>query len=440
MKRARHGPVAIVAPALLCVSLLCGCGAAGHGARAAAAGSRPGGFAIGLTEDNAALLWNPQAALSPADAAVSLAGGGAGGPLQLAREEITALHPAYVRLLVDWAALQPDPRHPPALEAPVSGCARTIGPCFPYGGIRDELAAVASQQAAARASGRGAFEVVIDIFGTPAWAARPASGCEASGAGTFSRAPSAAGLIAYRQLIHALAALGEREGVALRWWAPWNEPNDPAFLSPQRAACDGAAAARAPAAYAELARAMAAQLAVEGGERHLLLGELNGFESGSPDRVSIAQFVAALPGDVVCSSEEWSLHSYATWGPGAAVLDPVGSLETALDARGGCARAARIWVTEAGAGARHPGQPRPPGMIEAQAGCLSLARQLLAWSRDPRVTAVLQYSFRDDPAFPVGLADARLDRLYPAYVLWLAWQHSRESGAAVPPASAACAA
>src|SRR2546422_4110966 len=41
---------------------------------------------------------------------------------------------------------------------------------------------------------------------------------------------------------------------------------------------------------------------------------------------------------------------------------------------------------------------------------ISLGAQLLGWYRDPRVGAVFQYTFRDDPAFPVGLVDARLSR------------------------------
>ena len=119
-----------------------------------------------------------------------------------------------MRLLVDWAALQPDPRRPPALDAPVSGCARRVGPCGPYAGIREELAAIASQQRAAGA-GAGAFQVVIEIFGTPAWAARAPSGCEGSHGGTFSRTPSPAAIAGYRALIRSLLALGAREGVAL---------------------------------------------------------------------------------------------------------------------------------------------------------------------------------------------------------------------------------
>jgi hypothetical protein len=127
--------------------------------------------ALGLTEDNASLLWSPDGP-SPAPPA-----------FQSARTQLTALHPTYLRLLVDWAALQPQAGRPPALEAPVSGCARQVGPCGAYAGIGGELAAIASQQ---RATG-GGFRVVLDIFGTPEWAAQPGSGCETPGTAAFSR-------------------------------------------------------------------------------------------------------------------------------------------------------------------------------------------------------------------------------------------------------------
>ena len=41
-----------------------------------------------------------------------------------AREQLTALRPTYVRLLIDWAALAPRPDGPLQLSGAVSGCAR----------------------------------------------------------------------------------------------------------------------------------------------------------------------------------------------------------------------------------------------------------------------------------------------------------------------------
>jgi hypothetical protein len=135
----------------------------------------------------------------------------------------------------------------------------------------------------------------------------------------------------------------------------------------------------------------------------------------------------------------WSLHAYASRGRFAPQRDPLAALEAALDTRGGCVRGARVWVTEAGAGAPHPGEPRPASAAEARAGCLALASQLLAWSHDPRVGAVFQYSFREDPAFPVGLIDAALSRAYPAYRLWLAWVGAGAAGVPAAVAASACA-
>jgi hypothetical protein len=421
----------MVVPALVAALALSlgACGSSSKrspGAGARAASATP---AFGITEDDAALLWSPKSPTAVASVATNSADARA---FARAREQLTALHPRYTRLLIDWAALQPDAHQPAQLERPVSGCARTRGPCAPYAGVREELAAIASQQ-----HHGGGFEPVIVIYGTPAWAARAPSGCERAGASAFSRAPTAAGIVAYQRLVHALVALGDEEGVALHWWAPWNEPNDPTFLSPQRVACAATATASAPASYARLAGAMATQLRVEGGERHLLLGELNAYESGAFDRTSIAEFVAALPADALCLGEAWTIHAYAAHRQFAA-QDPVTELEHALGARGGCVAQAPIWVTEAGAGAPHPGDSRLDGELEESAGCRALAGQLARWNADPRVRAVFQYTFRDDPAFPVGLVDPSLARVYPTYRLWLAWQTSARK-ARVASTERACA-
>ncbi|HEX3519914.1 MAG TPA: hypothetical protein VHT29_12855 [Solirubrobacteraceae bacterium] len=408
---------------------LCACGTQGPRTER---GSQPGaataatahGPAFGLTEDDADLLWAPDAPVHAPRAFTA------------ASRELTALHPTYVRLLVDWAALQPDPARPPELAAHIDGCARGVRPCSPYAGLRTELAAIASQQRAAGAAGM--FQVVLDIFGVPGWAAQPPSGCELPGSTAFARPLRPQALEDYRALIRSLLTLARAEGVALEWWSPWNEPNDPRFISPQRAACVSDAPALSPALYAELARAMAAELTAEGAPHHLLLGELGDLEVDSPHTTSVASFVAALPADVLCLGSVWSIHAYARYGEGDEPVDAVGALEAALDARGGCARDAGIWVTEAGAGAPHPGQPRSAGGDEQAEGCRALAEQLLGWYRDPRVGAVFQYTFREDPDFPVGLVSADLSHLYPTYGLWL--EYSRQRAAGGPPATAsACA-
>jgi hypothetical protein len=429
-----------VPPVRLSVSILAaaivlaaagGCGGGGHGtaqrrpASTAQAAGAPRGPAFGLTETDADLLWSPDA---PAPVA---------GVFLPAREELTALRPAYLRLLVDWAVLQPRPGHPPALAAAVSGCARSSGPCGAYAGMAAELAAIASQQRAAGAGDR--FRVVVDIFGAPAWAARDGSGCESPGTRPFSRPLRGQAIAGYRALIASLLALAAREGVALEWWSPWNEPNDPRFLSPQRSSCTAASPPLSAAVYAQLARAMAAQLRAAGGVHHLLLGELNDLQIDTPRSTSMARFIGALPADVICLGRVWSIHAYARHDPAGATTDPVPGLTAALDARGACGQEASIWVTEAGAGAPHPGRPRPAGVADAMAGCEALAAQLQRWYSEPRVGAVFQYTFREDPAFPVGLASADLSRLYPTYRLWLAFSRAQAAGRPAPSPALACA-
>jgi hypothetical protein len=425
----------LLARLLLPAVILVGCGGSrSTGSTAASSSERaiesPGGRgpALGLTEDNADLLWNPS---SPSRAGSA--------PFQFAREQLTALHPRYIRLLVDWAVLQPRRERPANLEGPIDGCARTVGPCAPYAGIREELAAIATQQRAARADGRDGFEVVLDVFGVPPWAAVRASGCELPGSQPFARPISDAGLAGYRSLIRALIALGTEQGVPLSWWSPWNEPNNPDFLSPQRSLCALGAPSRAPAVYAQLAEAMAAELTAVGGTHHLLLGELAAYAGDSLHRTSVSGFVAGLPLHVLCLGDTWAIHAYATWDKAQPDNDPVSVLARALDARGSCAADARIWVTETGAGAPHPGRARPSGSAAEGAGCQALGAQLERWSTNPRVGAIFQYSFREDPAYPVGLVSADLRHTYPAYRLWRAYAQARAAHAPPPPTSPSCA-
>ena len=425
----------MLAGLLLPAAILVGCGSSSSTGSATAPSTAPAlessegsGPALGLTEDNADLLWNPSSPSRPGDAA-----------FQSARKQLTAIHPRYIRLLVDWAALQPQRGRPATLDGPLDGCARAVGPCAPYAGIREELAAIATQQRAARAEGREGFEVVLDVFGVPSWAAAPASGCELPGSEPFSRPISAAGLIGYRSLIGALLALGREQGVSLGWWSPWNEPNNPDFLSPQRPYCAPGATSRAPAVYAQLAEAMAAELTTAGGTHRLLLGELAAYAGDSIHRTSVSSFVAALPVRVLCLGDVWAIHAYATWGKARPEADPVSMLARALDARGSCAADAKIWVTETGAGAPHPGSARPSGSAAEAEGCRALGAQLERWSAEPRVGAIFQYSFREDPAYPVGLVSADLRHTYPAYRLWLAYAQASAGHAPPPLTESSCA-
>ena len=402
---------------------LCCCACGGGGSRPATttvpppaggtAPTPPADPAFGLTEDNAQLLLDPAA---PA----TLPWASAAAPFQLARRELTALRPTYLRLFLDWQALQPQAGRAADLAGPVSGCARTVGPCGPYPGLAGELAAIASRQRARRAAGQAGPEVLIDVVGAPRWAASAPSGCELQGAPAGARAVTPSAIGAYRQLIAGVLSLARSEGAEVRWWSPWNEPNDGLFLTPQRALCRPSSAPLSAAVYAQLARALASVLRRYAPQDSVVLGELNGQAPDSAHSTSVASFVAALPADVLCLGPVWSLHAYSPYGPGGGGGEPVAALERALARRGGCAADPPLWITETGAGAPHPGAPLTGSPVRELEACRALAADLQGWFSDSRVGAVFQYTFRDDPAYPVGLVSADLARVHPSYRLWLA--------------------
>jgi hypothetical protein len=306
-----------------------------------------------------------------------------------------------VRVLVDWSHLQPIPGGAPDFAARQDGCMRGVGPCAGWDGLAATLRAVHALGA----------EPVLVLYGTPAWAAQPAHGCERVDLTGYSQAPR---LDAYRAFVRSLLALGERLGVDLPWWSPWNEPNLAAFLEPQRDVCDATAPTAAAARYAALARALRAELDAAGGEHRMLLGEAAGIPDARPHATGAAELAAALPDDLVCSAGAWAQHAFLVRPRhGGEQLEGVApgqtgqvlaDVERALDGHG-CARPVPVWVTETGVG-------------DAPDGCLLMAAQLRAWQADPRVRAAFQYTFREDPAFPVGLVDATMTTLYPAYDAW----------------------
>ena len=393
--------------------------------------SSPHRLAVGLTEANANLLFTSGSHPAPA-------GFGA------ARAALGALAPTYLRIVVDWSTLQPAPSAPAHLDGPRDGCDRGRPPCRAFSGLRDELAAVASQQRA----GAHLTPVVV-FYGVPAWAARSPSGCERPGTAPRSRALRPEALDAYSRLVGSVLTLAASQGVALPYLSPWNEPNHPFFISPQRASCRAGSPSLSPSIYSELVRAMARELRLTGGDHHLVLGELAGYDQPRTHSSSVEELVAALPDDVVCSATVWAIHDYVRRSA-VTRADPVAVLERALARRrpclpgsaaleGGGGSAAPLWVTETGAGAPHAGDRRSHSRADARAGCRAQAAELDALAGDPRVGAVFQYTFREDPAFPVGLIDAGLTHLYPAYSLWRAWSVATANRSSPPPLPAVCA-
>jgi hypothetical protein len=382
--------------------------------------AKPTVLATGLTESNSQLLW-PAAehAVAPG--------------FDVWRDRLLALQPRYLRVPVYWHQLQPDPAQPADLRHPADGCLRGRPPCGAFSGIADELAAIAALQRA----GLGAPQVQIVIAGVPDWAANPASGCEREDAGPRSRPINAAGIEAYKALITQVAALAAQQGAVVRWWSPWNEPNHPAFISPQRAACSADSPSQAPAVYSQLVLAAKAALDAVPGDQRLALGEMAGTTVATSRRSTVAEMVAALPDAVACASRTWSQHDYAQVTPDPAKPDPVVALEQALDARP-CTKGAHIWITETGVGGDNAGAQRPVDDASLRAQCRAQHLALLRWADDPRVDAAFQYTFREDTAYPVGLADAGLTRVYPTYDLWAAWGE-REPTDPPPALPQACA-
>jgi hypothetical protein len=304
-------------------------------------------------------------------------------------------------VLVDWARLQPEPGAPPELAKPNDGCMRGISPCLPWAGLRDTLRAVR----------RLGAQPVLVLYGTPAWAATSVEGCERRGASAFSRMPD---LAAYRALARALLELGRAEGIDLPWWAPWNEPNLAGFLDPQRARCDASAPALAPGQYVRIAEALRAELDAAPGDQRIVLGDVAGIAAPRPKATGAAEFAAALPRELVCGAAAWAQHAYLLRiRRGGTDVRPVGEAETdalltgvqaALDAHR-CPQPVPIWITETGAG-------------DVPDACRRIGDRLAAWASSGRVRAAFQYTFREDPLFPVGLADPQLTRLSPAYEAW----------------------
>jgi hypothetical protein len=328
------------------------------------------------------------------------------------RDRAAALRPRVFRLLVDWSQVQPSPAAPPDWSAPRDGCLRGLAPCGEYAGVRDLLAALAERQAA-----DGGWEVVASPYGAPAWALEPAAGCPSGG--TIRPA-------AYAAFLRSLAAVAREAGVAVRRWSPWNEPNHPTFLAPQRGACAPDAPALSPAAYAELVRT--ARRALGRGAR-LVIGEVAGYDRPRDEAVGAAEFAAALPRDVACAATVWGQHAYVGRGSGRLAADReagghrrlLRAVRTALDAHR-CPEPHRIWITETGAAPERAGGEDP---------CAAMDRALRAWAADPRVDVAVQYTFREDTAFRVGLADAGLTTELPSYAAWRAWG-ARDPGGPPP--------
>jgi hypothetical protein len=328
-----------------------------------------------------------------------------------------ALSPRYVRVLVDWNRVQPRAGRAPNWNAPPGGCAARAPRCGTDRGLRGLL-----ETLKARRKADGGWQILVVPYFTPAWAAAPAAGCERPGTKPRARMPR---IDAYRAFLRALQRLADDVGVEFSYWAPWNEPNHPGFLNPQREACDIRSRALAPELYAQLVRAAAQELEPD---QHLVLGELAGLDAPRPYGASAPEFVRGLPADVACAGSAFGQHGYIGE-PGRrgkpprkvpaataakASTDLLDAVDAALEAHD-CKTP--IWITETGTFDHR---------------CESMAAALAAWAADPRVDAAFQYTFRESSAFPVGLVSSSLRTTYRSYTAWHAFSRARGDAPSSP--------
>jgi hypothetical protein len=299
---------------------------------------------------------------------------------------------------------------------------REVGPCLGWGGVREQVRALASRQR------EGGWTTLVVVTDTPDWAASPPSGCERPQAAPRSRPPRADALGAYETLVRELIEAARQEGAQLTYFSPWNEPNHPAFVSPQRPACDPAAPSLAPAAYAQIAGAMKHALDEAPGDQQLVLGETAGLMKSTRYVTSVPDFIAGLPKDLVCSTTVWSQHAYIGGD------DPVEQAEAALTAHG-CPHPFTVWITETGVGPAPKDLSAGGSIADAAAGCRALHEQLARWYDDPRVTIAFQYTVREDDKFPVGLVSTDLTSDHPALKEWTAWGGGRTATDPPPPST-----
>ncbi|MEJ7893582.1 MAG: glycosyl hydrolase [Solirubrobacteraceae bacterium] len=377
---------AIAGLAALGAALLAGCGSA-EPAPPPPASERA--LAIGITEPNPAFL-------APSGYT----------EFERWRPELAKLAPEHYRLVVEWdKAVAPDGSYDVTAEQ--GGCLRVIPPCGGWFGVRAQMEAVAAAQQASP----GRYELMVVLMYTPPAYASPAAGCERRDVEPRSRPPQ--DLDAYRAVIRAVRAEADRAGVEVAQWSPWNEPNHPYFISPQRVRCDAAAPSAAVPAYISLARAMQAEL-VDG--EQLVLGELAPTTTFGPQSTRMTEFVDGLPSNLVCAADVFGIHKYAQ-------DDPIDALSAAI-ARHGCELP--IWVTETGT--KH-------SLVDPVTACETDRANLERWYEDPRVDAVFHYTLREDDVFPTGLITTDLAAAFPALAEWQAWGARTDPSASPPPSA-----
>lgn len=339
------------------------------------------------------------------------------GPMRPVAAKAVALKPNYVRVLVPWERLQPREGRKPNWDAPPGGCPKVNPGCRSGHGMRDLLGAIKRRQ-----QSDGGWKILAVPYFTPAWAATGGfRGCQKQ----RSRHPRAQmpAIADYRRFLRGLNALADKVGVTIDYITPWNEPNHPGFLQPQRATCNRRSRAIAPRAYAKLVRAAQKELRYQ---QTLVLGSLAGLQAPRVYGAGAAEFISALPQDVACIDGPFAQHAYIGE-PGrrgrppqrvspasAARSDLFGEVLSALDEKG-CAKPKQLWIAETGTFDHR---------------CEAMSAALRAWARHDRIDAAFQYTFRESHTFPVGLVSPSMYVTYGSYRAWRAFAGGPEK---IPP-------
>ena len=321
------------------------------------------------------------------------------------------LHPRYARLYVLWSAVQPRPG------------ARFDWDAEGSGGF--------SVRAQVRAIHEAGFDPLVTFYSTPAWAARPAGGCEPPKANVNARAPRADALPDYRAMVESFLAMARREGLDVRHLSAWNEPNSGLFLAPQRQRCDPVSSpSRGAAQYAPIARALSAALDAAPGDQEAVVGEVSARSRRARSSAPSTSSSRPCPG---------------TWRAAAAYGRSTSTPATPTACPRPSGASPRFPARRASCGSprpeparRKPGAPRTYDATTLRGACAGLDILLQRWWADPKVTAAFQYTLREDPNFPVGLASADLARTYPTFALWRAWGAREKPTDPPPQLPAAC--
>ena len=342
-------------------------------------------------------------------------------PFAAARRELTALQPAYMRLLVDWAALQPDPRSAAAARSARSTAARAeVGPCGAYAGLRAELAAIASQQRARRR--RGALPGRARHLRRAALGgARRRRAAKRARRAAFARPLRARGARCLSRADRLAARAGRARGRARsHGGARGTSPTILASSAPSAPRARAGAPSLAPPSTRSSPRAMAAELGRRRAHAPLAARRAQRLSSDSPhthERRRLRRGAArrrAVPGPVVVDPRLRRAGTAGAPGP-----DPVG------DARGSArpprrlrARGPRSGSPRPARARRIPAPPRRTGEAdEARRLPGARRRSCSAGAPIPRVGRRLPvHASARIPTFPLGLVERRSARTpIPAY-------------------------